>query len=206
MKRKKYSTIVFDLGNVLISFNHNIWIEKLNNIEQGLGDKYYKLYIDNYDVHRNYEAGKISDDDFIEQNLQWVNNKITDVEFCEIFSEIFTLNENVIELLPLLKKRYKLVLLSNTNNIHQKYGWGKYSFLKYFDKLILSQEVGAVKPEEKIYRAVEEFTKEKPETHIFIDDIKEYVSMAKQLGWNGIQFTGYENLLIDFNSKEILES
>ena len=204
MKRKKYTTIVFDLGNVLIPFNHNIWIEKLNNIEQGLGDKYYKLYIDNYDVHRNYEAGKMSDDDFIKQNLQWINNKITDVKFCKIFSEIFTVNENVVALLPSLKEKYKLVLLSNTNNIHQKHGWEKYTFLKYFDKLILSHQVGAVKPEEKIYKAVEEYTSENPSTHIFIDDVKEYVAAAKQLGWDGIQFTDYENLVLEFKHREIL--
>ena len=100
--------------------------------------------------------------------------------------------------------KYKLILLSNTSGIHQKYGWEKYSFIKNFDKLILSHEVGAVKPEEKIYKAVEEFTLEKSETHIFIDDILDYVNAAKTLGWDGIQFVGYENLENEFKLRNIL--
>jgi putative hydrolase of the HAD superfamily len=204
MKKTKYSTIVFDLGNVLIPFNHNLWIEQLNQVEKGLGEKYYKLYIDNYNVHRKYEAGKMSDAEFIEQNLKWINHKVTSEKFCKIFSEIFTLNNDVVNLLPILKQKYKLVLLSNTNNIHKKYGWEKYSFLNNFNKLILSHEVGAVKPEKEIYKSVENHTKESAEKHIFIDDVKEYVEAAKQLGWDGIQFVGYENLLQELKSRKIL--
>ncbi|MEE9431190.1 MAG: HAD family phosphatase [Melioribacteraceae bacterium] len=204
MKNNKYSTIVFDLGNVLIPFDHNLWIKQLEKIEIGLGVKYYKNYFENYEIHRNYEAGKITDEEFVEQNLIWTNHKISSEEICEMFSNIFTVNEKVAELLPKLKEKYKLVLLSNTNNIHKKYGWEKYPFINYFDKLILSHEVGAIKPEEKIYKAVEEFTKEKPSTHIFIDDVKEYSEQAKKLGWDGIQFVGYKNLVQELRSKGIL--
>ena len=204
MLTKKYSIIVFDLGNVLIPFNHNKWIERLNKVEQGLGEKYYRLYMENYNVHRSYEAGQMSDEEFINRNLKWIDYKITSNDFCEIFSNIFTVNTNVVKLLPKLKENYKLVLLSNTNNVHKKYGWEKYKFLKNFDKLILSHEIGTVKPEKKIYKAVELYTREPGEKHIFIDDIKEYVEAAKQLGWDGIQFTDYENLLQEFKKRKIL--
>ena len=46
MKKRKYSTIVFDLGNVLIPFDHGLWINNFNKIETGLGDRYYKLYLE----------------------------------------------------------------------------------------------------------------------------------------------------------------
>ncbi len=204
MNKQKYSTIVFDLGNVLLPFDHQKWVKNYNLIQNGLGDKYFKKYLENYTIHRDYESGKISDEDFIKINLEWLENKISENEFCKIFSEIFTKNLNVIELLPKLKQNYKLVLLSNTNHIHKKFGWEQNKFLENFEKLILSHEVGAVKPEEKIYKAVENFTKEKNETHIFIDDILDYVNAAKNLGWDGIQFIGYENLVEEFNKREIL--
>ena len=73
-----------------------------------------------------------------------------------------------------------------------------------FDKLILSHEVGAVKPENKIYKAVEHFTEEKPDSHIFIDDILEYVEKAKSLGWDGIQFKDYDDLIKHFRARNIL--
>ncbi len=204
MSKRKYTTIVFDLGNVLIPFDHSLWVKNFNKIEFGLGDKYFQKYVDNYSIHRNYESGKISDDEFISINLDWLENRVEKEMFLEVFSNIFTINQNVIELLPVLKEKYKLVLLSNTSNIHKKYGWGQYPFIKNFDKLILSHKVKSVKPEEKIYRAAESFTKEPSDTHIFIDDILEYVNAAKGLGWDGIQFVGYGNLVEEFKIRGIL--
>ena len=204
MPQRKYSTIVFDLGNVLIPFNHQLWIDNYNSVQEGLGDNYALLYKENYHVHRNYESGKISDKEFISENLRWLKNLVSEEKFIDVFSNIFTLNENVVSLLSVLKKKYKLVLLSNTNNLHKVYGWEKYPFLNNFDKLILSQEVGAIKPEEKIYRSVENFTNEDPDSHIFIDDVLEYVNAAKTLGWDGIQFIGYDNLVENFKSRGIL--
>jgi len=202
--KRKYSTIVFDLGNVLIPFNYNNFFDKINKIETGLGDEMMLKYKNNHLLQIEYESGKLSDQEFIEINLSWLNNKITKDQFCNIFSKIFTMNENVIDLLHDLKKKYKLVLLSNTNNIHKENEWGKYSFIDNFDKLVLSHEIGAVKPNPKIYKAVEQFTNEEAETHIFIDDILEYVQGAKKMGWDGIHFMDYENLVVEFKKRGIL--
>ncbi|HEY6625715.1 MAG TPA: HAD hydrolase-like protein, partial [Ignavibacteriaceae bacterium] len=154
MNKKKYSAIVFDLGKVLIPFDYSPAINKLNQIEKGLGDWFIEFYKSNYHFHRDFERGKISENDFVNKMLEVVKHKIDAETFKKHYADIFSLNEDLISLLPILKKDYKLFLLSNTDSIHQKYGWQKYEFLKYFDKLILSHEVGSVKPEEKIYRTV----------------------------------------------------
>ena len=203
MKTNKFSAIVFDLGNVLIPFDYDIAIQKLNLVERGLGDRFIDYYKSNYHIHRDFERGNISEDEFVGQMLKVIDNKIDDETFKLYYSDIFTINENVVSFLPRLKNNYKLFLLSNTDSIHQKYGWQKYGFLKYFDKLILSHEAGAVKPEEKIYRAVESASKFPSEEYFFIDDIQEYVEAAKIIGWTAVQFTGYENLLTDFIDHKI---
>ncbi|OGU68818.1 MAG: haloacid dehalogenase, partial [Ignavibacteria bacterium RBG_16_36_9] len=167
MKRKKYSAIVFDLGKVLIPFDYAPAINKLNLIEQGLGDKFIEFYKSNYHFHRDFERGKIPESEFVNKMLEVVDHKIDAETFKKFYADIFSLNINVISLLPVLKKNYKLFLLSNTDSIHQKYGWQKYEFLKYFDKLILSYEAGSVKPEEKIYRAVEEASGLPSEEHFY---------------------------------------
>lgn len=203
MSNRKYSAVVFDLGQVLIPFDYNIFIREVNKHKEGLGEEFVKRYNQNYHIHRDFERGKISEKDFIEQMLNWLEHKITAEQFIRYWSSIFSLNTDVISLLPKLKEKYKLYLLSNTNSIHQKYGYQHYDFLRIFDKLFLSHEVGYVKPEEGIYRAVENFSGLPSEEHIFIDDIAEYVEAAKQLGWDGIQFTGYENLLEEFHKRGI---
>ncbi len=203
--QRKYSVIVFDLGMVLLPFDYNIAVERLEKIEKGFGVNYLNYYNANYDFHRAFERGDVSEKEFLDKTLTVFDGRIGADTFCKIYSEIFTLNKNVADLLPGLKKKYQLVLLSNTNSIHQKYGWNDYEFLRYFDKLILSQEVGAVKPEEKIYKAVESFTEKPPGEHIFIDDIKEYAEAARNLGWDGIQFLGYENLTEELKKRNIIQ-
>ncbi len=193
-------TIVFDLGNVLIPFDYNRLLNKLNQYSEGLGERFYNRYKDNYHVHRSYEKWEMKEEEFLDVMMEWTENKVEREEFCKIYSDLFEENKEVSSLLPKLKENHLLVLLSNTNYIHQKYGWEKYGFLKYFDKLVLSHEVGAVKPEEKIYRAVMEFSGCKPEEHLFIDDITEYVEAAKSLGWNAVRFTNYNQLVDDLTS------
>lgn len=203
MNGKIIKAVVFDLGNVLIPFDYSIAVRRLNEIEGNLGEVFLSFYKKNYELHRSFERGDLSKEKFISKMLDALHNKIDEETFCIIYSEIFTVNENVASLLPQLKQNYKLVLLSNTNAIHKKYGWEQYEFIKYFDKLILSHEVNAVKPEEKIYKVVAAFTGLQPEEHIFIDDVLEYVNGARKLDWDGIQFIGYENLIEELHKRNI---
>ncbi len=190
--------IVFDLGNVLIPFDYNIIITRLNKIDDGLGKRFYNLYQLNYHLHREYEKFEISTEDFLNKMLEFCEHKVDEETFCKIYSEIFTINTKLTELLPILKQNYKLYLLSNTNFIHQKYGYGNYSFFNHFDKLFLSFEVKAIKPEPQIYNAVTNFSGLQPNQHLFIDDVLEYVEGAKNVGWNAVRFIDNEQLLKDF--------
>ena len=204
MPKRKYSVIVFDLGNVLIPFDYNILIKKLDAVKVGSGKHFVDTYFANYEFHRDFERGKISEEKFIERMLEILEHTIDGETFCNYFSSIFKQNKEVAALLPALKKNYKLILLSNTNSIHEKYGWEHYEFLKYFNGLILSHKIGAVKPEERTYRAVEKSSGSPAEEHIFIDDIEEYVNAAKSFGWDGIHFKGYDYLVKDLKLKGII--
>ncbi|HUI31442.1 MAG TPA: HAD family phosphatase [Candidatus Acidoferrales bacterium] len=200
---QKYSVIVFDLGNVLLPFDYDKVIRGFDQIENGLGSKFADYYKNNYDVHRKFERGEYTVEQFTEIMLDVLEHKVSKETFYEIYSKIFEVNERLAAVLPILKKNYRLILLSNTNAIHKEHGWENYGFIRYFDKMVLSHEVGAVKPEEKIYRVVEAFTQKAPREHFYVDDISEYVSAAKKLGWTAIQFVGNENLFDEFTQKGI---
>lgn len=204
MIKHKYSAIVFDLGQVLVPFDYKYFVEKVNKHKPGIGERFLKLYRENYSVHRDFEKGKVSEKDFIAQMLKYLDYCVDDETFCRYWSDIFSTNDDLIALLPELKKNYKLYLLSNTNSIHKKYGYQHYDFLKLFDKIFLSHEVGFVKPEKEIYRAVEKASGFSSEEHIFIDDILEYVEGAKKIGWDGIQFINNQDLINNFKLRGIV--
>ena len=200
----KFSVVVFDLGNVLLPFDYQRAVEKLDKVEKGLGEYFLDFYNTNYEYHRAFERGDMSEDEFTRLMLSALGHKIDKETFCRLYSDIFTENKEVVNLLPKLKKSYTLVMLSNTNIIHYKYGWKNCSFINLFDKLVVSYEAGANKPEEKIYRTVESFTGENSEKHFFIDDIAEYVDAALKLGWGGVQYKGYKDLLTELINRGIL--
>jgi glucose-1-phosphatase len=204
MNERKYSVIVSDLGNVILPFNYETAINKLEMVEKGLGHQFYEFIKSNYSIHRRFERGDISAEEFIRIMTTALDNKVSVEEFCNIYSKIFIVNEPLVALLAELRKKFTLVLLSNTNKLHREYGWGDYPFLKYFDKLILSYEVHAVKPETEIYKAAEAFTKKPAGEHLFIDDIAEYAEAAKILGWDAIQYIGFEQLRTELIKRNIL--
>lgn len=204
MSSRKYSAIVFDLGQVIVPFDYKYFVEKVNRHKPGIGERFLDLYKKNYNVHRDFEKGLVLEKVFISQMLDYLDHIIDGETFCRYWSDIFSFNEDVIALLPELKKKYKLYLISNTNSIHKKYGFGDYEFLKIFDKLILSHEVKFIKPEKVIYLEVEKVSGFPSEEHIFIDDILEYVNAAKSLGWDGIQFIGYDDLVNNLKKRKIL--
>ena len=204
MIKRKYSAIVFDLGQVIVPFDYKYFVEKVNKHKSGIGETFLELYNQNYSIHRNYEKGLITEAVFISKMLEYLDDCIDGETFCKYWSDIFSVDEKVVSLLPELKKRFKLFLISNTNSIHKKYGFEHYEFLKLFDKLFLSHEVGFIKPEKEIYQAVEKVSGFPSEEHIFIYDILEYVNVAKDLDWDGIQFLGYDDLVKNLKARDIL--
>ncbi len=130
MNNRKYSAIVFDLGQVLVRFDYKFFVEKVNRHKAGIGEQFLELYKSNYDIHRDFEKGKTSEKKFISQMLNYLDHTIDAETFCRYWSDIFSFNDDVIALLQILKKKYQLYLLSNTNSIHKKYGYQNYDFLK----------------------------------------------------------------------------
>ena len=108
---QKCSAIVFDLGKVLIPFDYSPAINKLNRVEKGLGDRFIEFYKSNYHFHRDFERGNISENEFVSKMLKVVDYKIDAETFKKYYADIFSLNEDVISLLPILKNNYKLLAM-----------------------------------------------------------------------------------------------
>ncbi|MBU2940635.1 HAD family phosphatase [Lacinutrix sp. C3R15] len=89
------------------------------------------------------------------------------------------------------EKKYKLILLSNTNELHIDWIKENVSFYEEFkacfDAFYLSHEIQLRKPNANIYKFVLAQNNIKAEESLFIDDTLENTEAAKQLGihvWN----------------------
>jgi putative hydrolase of the HAD superfamily len=109
--------------------------------------------------------------------------------FSNIWNPIFRDDPEVNKVIFYLKeKRYPLFLLSNTNELHFSYIMENYPIVHWFDEWLLSFEVGAKKPKQRIYDAIFEKMDVKPNEVFYVDDISKYVETAQQLGLHGVVF------------------
>lgn len=181
-------TIFFDFGNVVAFFDHRRAVEKLVPHTQAKPEELLtRLY--NADIERNYEAGKISTEEYVRQALSVGELTCSHTLFLAAFVEIFEANREICDLIPQLKPRYRLLLASNTNEAHfEKFTQQFAVTLKHFDQLCPSHHLGARKPSADYFRLCQTFAEAEPDECLFIDDLSENIDGAKKHGWKTIHY------------------
>lgn len=124
-----------------------------------------------------------------------LGGELTLAEWLPLWNSHFTLNTPMVEVVERLVGRVKLVLLSNTHDQHVAYLRPRLSVLEKFNGLVLSYEVGAVKPEKPIYEAALKLAGTAPERTVFFDDVVRYAESAAQVGMHGRVFTTHERFV-----------
>lgn len=192
-------TIIFDFGNVIYSFDKEIFFQELLEYSDIRENKARSLFY--YDIkgkgslEDKVSKGEISPKEFFKRVKDEFNVDVSRAKFDEIYCSMFDPNKNVIKLIKKLSQDYRLQLFSDTNPIHYDKVIRKCEIYDLFDAETLSFRVGALKKENKGYKdAISKTDARRLET-VFIDDISEYIDRARSLGIQGIHFKGYEYLV-----------
>jgi glucose-1-phosphatase len=187
---KQIKVIVFDLGRVLIDFDHKIAAEKIAALTSRSTQQIFELFF-NSPLIQSFEEGVISPEDFFAKVSQMLGLKIGFEEFLPIWNQIFFLsaqNIAVYELGKKLKSRYRVVLLSNINTLHFNYLKEKFPVFDIFHDIFLSCEMGCIKPNPEIYRKVVSALEVLPEEIFYTDDRQELIDSANGLGIRSFVF------------------
>lgn len=198
------NTIIFDFGDIFLNLEKEASLEAFR--ELGLNGPNPKL-LEKNDL---FERGKISELEFIETFQEFLPNAtIEDIRTAwnTVIGE-FPLYR--LEFLQMLSRKYKLFLLTNTDEIHiskfeHNVGISFFSdFYQCFEKVYYSYEMGMRKPDTAIFNYIINKHDLSPKRTLFIDDKKENTDAAASLGihtWN-LQ-VGKEDVVDLFSKKEL---
>jgi epoxide hydrolase-like predicted phosphatase len=140
-------------------------------------------------------VGEISEEDHWQNVMKAL--KLPASEANRVKREFFggdVVDRSLVNFLRSLKPKYKTGLISNAWNGLRAY-IEREKFADVFDAIIVSAEVGAAKPSEKIYRVALEQLQVEPNEAVFVDDFIENIEACEKLGMRGIHFTGAETTL-----------
>jgi putative hydrolase of the HAD superfamily len=187
-------TIIFDLGKVIVPFDFARSYDRMAPL-CNLTHEQMRERLWGCDLVWRYETGQIESRDFVQKVGNLLGFQPDFEQFCDMFTSIFLPDT----LLPdsfvgALGERYRLVLLSNTNEIHFNMIERTYPILRHFDEFVLSHRVGATKPDPKIYEAAIAAAQCRPEECFFTDDIPAYIEGAKAAGIDAVQFENHEQI------------
>jgi len=198
-----HRAILFDLGRVLVHFDFRRGYQALEAICPYPAAEIPKRLAPTGLVQR-FETGLVEPQDFFSQFSGILDLQLEYDRFCQIWSSIFTHAILPESLLEGLARRYRLVLLSNTNALHfqmirENYG----HLLRHFHDFALSYEVGAMKPLRAIYEAAVRKAGCPAGECFYTDDIPEYIAGARGLGIDAVQFESLEQLESAMRSRGI---
>tara|TARA_B100001094_G_C18071233_1_gene740122 strand:+ start:445 stop:1059 length:615 start_codon:yes stop_codon:yes gene_type:complete len=186
--------VIFDLGNVLINFNHDLIFEGLSQSIGQSSDEVRNFFVRN-NLWIDWDKGLVTSSHVFNRFKEWSGCNLIQSDFNQYVCDIFSPNYEAVEMSKKLKDfGHRLVLLSNTNASHFEWITSKYNILEHFDKLMLSFEVGLIKPDPRIFQLTLDVVKCVPENCFFIDDLVDNVEAAKLLGIRSHQFNGIEGL------------
>ena len=200
------STVIFDIGDVLVSANIKDYLIADPKVPNEIVDELLKLwFIDKDEV----------DDTMDLDTYREIVNKRMGVEFSKYIPKLFRYNVECVTAfdytIPMIQdlkdKGYKVYYLSNwsawTYDLLQEAG--KFDFLKLMDGGVFSYDVGYMKPNEEIYKILLNKYKINPEEAIFFDDREENIEAANKMGIHGVHFPRHDSSIV-YNSLKVLQT
>jgi putative hydrolase of the HAD superfamily len=174
--------IIFDCFGVIVGkgFEHTYYLA-------GGDPKADKEFID-YTLARA-NLGYIDDDKFSESMANKIGISLEDWRESEIKAELP--DEQLLSFIKDLRKTYKTAILSNANGGILERKIGKEELRECFDEVIVSAEVGLVKPNPEIYKYAADKLDVELNECLFIDDKKSFTEVANSLGMSSIVYKDF---------------
>jgi glucose-1-phosphatase len=189
----KIDVLLFDLGGVLVEFSG---VRDLAVLLKGkLSEAEISEQMSRYLPTEQFGLGKLSPRDFGERFVRDWSIDLSPEDFLREFqSWSKRLLPGAVELLTLLRPRFRLAALSNSNELHWERNTNELGLTGFFEVAISSHQVGLYKPDPQMYLTALDRLDVSPDRVMFFDDVPAYVTAASALGIRSFQVEGVEEV------------
>ncbi|MDF3028397.1 MAG: HAD-superfamily hydrolase, subfamily variant 3 [Fluviicola sp.] len=185
--------IIFDLGGVLLNLDYDLTEKAFISLGMAnFGESYSQLQQTH--LFDRFERGEVSSFHFVNQLLDRLPPGTTANQVVHAWDAMildFPLKR--LQFLEELSKKYRIFLLSNTNDLHidavrrsLNKSVGHRNLEQYFEKTYFSSAIGMRKPDSSIFEFVCSENKLDPAKTVFIDDSPQHVEGARSIGIEAI--------------------
>src|SRR5258708_3247326 len=172
--------VIFDFFDVIRTDTYKIWLK---------ADGFARVGIF-HEVSNRLDAGKITVDEFLETLGKQSGKPLT----LEQFDANAKVDYSVLSIIKSLRKNYRIAILSNTSSALFREILRKNDLEKYFDEIVVSSEIGHIKPYPEIFEHTLEKLGINASETIFIDDNEHNIKVAERVGIKGIHFVDAQQL------------
>jgi len=184
----KLRAVLCDLGGVIALFDEETIRKRLEKIarrsldEPGVGQAFVEELF-------RFERGELEPGEFFERTNDILGLRVDYDEFVRVWEDNFWLNPRAVEELKRLRRRFRLVLVSNTDPLHWRHIDRTFEVGKLFDELVLSYEVGAIKPDRRMFVVALQKAGVEAQEALYVDDLEENVRAAAEIGMSTLLYT-----------------
>jgi len=176
---KKSRTLIFDIGNVLVTFDFT----RASRIVAANSDVDADAVLRTVSsIKDELESGRMDEHAFFTEAMKLVGFRGTASEFESAWCDIFEENGPMKQFIASLPEDVRLLLLSNTNEPHKRWLLKTYGIFEAFEGGIFSHEAKCMKPEDEIYRQLIEGYGLDPAECFYIDDLPANIEAGKRHG------------------------
>jgi putative hydrolase of the HAD superfamily len=204
---KNISSVIFDLGGVLFDIDYALTQKAF--ISLGAPANFNEIYSQQKQAGflDEFEKGNISVQEFRKQMKQWLPGQVSDDDIDRAWNTMLIgVPHSKIHLLKVLGKKYRLFLLSNTNEIHLPEVIKMMAHLDdhkgiehLFENYYYSCKMGMRKPDKEIFDKVCRDNSIVASETLFVDDSIQNIEGAKKAGLKVLHCTTLIDLAEYFN-------
>lgn len=184
---KNVHAIIFDLGGVILNIDYKLTIAAFEKLGVKNASSFYSKKMQ-HPIFDEIEIGLITASFFLEKlEKHCITASKNEVEHAWN-AMLLDLPKSRLNCIKKLRRKYKVFLLSNTNEIHIKAFRKKFTekswmkFISLFNKIYFSHKIGCRKPDKKAFEIILEENDLNPSNVLFVDDSLQHIEGAKNLG------------------------